>query len=310
MADKIRSPYDSSVILQEEALNNLISLTKNYIVGGKGTGVLLVPSNQVAEDGTVNQMHLQIQNALKFSPAVGGFFITDNSIPETENNRKIFCSITGSETGGFQKIVNVTTDDPYGSIRVENTTYDLASLAPQTSTTIFRIRGFEDGNFVATGCNIDVRGGNTSTQGIITGNKVRGAVFNDYAEYRESNVLEAGYCVIETGKGDLIKSTERLQLGANIISDTFGFSIGETETAKTPIAVCGRVLAYPFEDISLYTPGAAVCSGPDGKISLMTREEIKEWPDAIVGYVSEIPNYEVWGSENINVNGRIWIKIK
>jgi hypothetical protein len=42
----------------------------------------------------------------------------------------------------------------------------------------------------------------------------------------------------------------------------------------------------------------------------MTREEIREWPDAIVGFVSEVPTYDTWGSENVPVNGRIWIKIK
>jgi len=69
-------------------------------------------------------------------------------------------------------------------------------------------------------------------------------------------------------------------------------------------------LAYPYEEINKYKAGDAVCSAPDGKISLMTREEIKEWPDRIIGYVSEIPNYENWGSNNTAVNGRIWIKIK
>jgi len=42
----------------------------------------------------------------------------------------------------------------------------------------------------------------------------------------------------------------------------------------------------------------------------MSREEIREWPDRIVGYVSEIPTYKYWGSDKVEVNGRIWIKIK
>ena len=108
----------------------------------------------------------------------------------------------------------------------------------------------------------------------------------------------------------MILSTERLQAGGNIVSDTFGFSIGETSFAQTPIAVCGRVLAYPYEDREIYEPGDAVCSGPNGTISKMTREEIKEWPDRIIGYVSEIPNYKYWGSDSVKVDGRIWIKVK
>ena len=40
------------------------------------------------------------------------------------------------------------------------------------------------------------------------------------------------------------------------------------------------------------------------------REEIREWSDRIVGIVSEIPEYEEWGTGKVKVNGRIWIKVK
>ena len=62
----------------------------------------------------------------------------------------------------------------------------------------------------------------------IMGYKVLGAVFNDYAEYRQTDSAEPGRCVTEVGNGNMILSTKRLQPGANIVSDTFGFSIGET----------------------------------------------------------------------------------
>ena len=90
----------------------------------------------------------------------------------------------------------------------------------------------------------------------------------------------------------------------------YGFAIGETNKSQTPIAVCGRVLAFPFEDKSVYEAGDAVCTGPNGTISKMSREEIREYPERIVGTVSEIPEYEEWGSSNVKVNGRIWIKVK
>lgn len=141
----------------------------------------------------------------------------------------------------------------------------------------------------------------------IKGYKLYGAVFNDYAEYRETDITVPGTCVVELGNGKMMPSTERLQAGANIISDTFGFAIGETDKSNTPIAVCGRVLAYAIPDT--YAPGDAVCAAPGGVVAKMTREEIREWPDRIVGYVSEIPTYEYWGSDNIKVNGRIWIKV-
>lgn len=147
--------------------------------------------------------------------------------------------------------------------------------------------------------------------GAFRAGQVYGAVWNDYAEYRQTKkYVQPGYCVIETGKGDLIKSSERLQPGANIVSDTFGFAIGETEQTKTPLAVSGRVLAYPYEDRDSYQAGDPVCSGPNGTISKMTREEVREYPDRIIGTVSEIPDYEVWGTGNVKVNNRIWIKVK
>lgn len=144
----------------------------------------------------------------------------------------------------------------------------------------------------------------------LTGDTVKGAVWNDYAEYRNTVNAKPGEVIIENGDGTLHKSFKRLEPGANVITDTFGFSIGETDQTKTPIAVAGRVLAYPYEDRYSYKPGAAVCSAPDGKISQMTREEMINYPDCIIGYVSEIPEYETWGTGNVNVDGRIWIKIK
>lgn len=148
-------------------------------------------------------------------------------------------------------------------------------------------------------------------KGEVTATKVYGAVWNDYAEYRTTlQDIEPGRVVIENGDGSLEISTKRLQAGGNIISDTFGFAIGETENCKTPLAVSGRVLAYPYEDRYSYKPGDAVGTGPSGTVSKMSREEIREYPERIIGTVSEIPNYEVWGSGNIKVNNRIWIKVK
>ena len=138
-----------------------------------------------------------------------------------------------------------------------------------------------------------------------------GAVWNDYAEFRESNEqIQPGRVVIENGDDTLSLSNERLQPGANIVSDTYGFAIGETSRAQTPIAVSGRVLAYPYEPRDTFSAGDAVCSGPNGTVSKMTREEIVMYPERIIGTVSAIPDYEVWGTGNVPVNGRIWIKVK
>ena len=149
-----------------------------------------------------------------------------------------------------------------------------------------------------------------------TGDAVTSAVWNDYAECREADTMEAGYVLTETGKDNLVKTTQRLQHFAGISSDTWGFSQGETEKAKTPIAVAGRVLAYPYRDRNEYQPGDCVCAAPGGTVDIMTREEIIQWPDRIVGTVSSVPEYETWGGgeladrDPVKVNGRIWIKVK
>lgn len=145
----------------------------------------------------------------------------------------------------------------------------------------------------------------------ITGKTVYGAVWNDYAEYRKSNCKIPGKCIIEVGDDTLKLSTKRLQPGAEIISDTFGFAIGETEECKTPIAVSGRVLAYPYEPLEKFREniGKPVCSGPNGTVSIMTDEEYQKFGYCAIGTISAVPDYEVWGSGNVKVNGRVWIKV-
>ena len=285
------SPYESTVILQNDALNKMLANIKNYPVAGKKTGIRLRPN----EDGT----RLQIQNVRTVNIVPDGnktYLVIEDPTDDDILNKRY--TITGELNFSPETSLTQDADLTPGMFNMkENNTLKQSVL----------ITGFDRSQ------NLVLGNGNTKKDGdngVLVATKVRGAVFNDYAEYRESLVKEPGRCVIETGYGDLELSAKRLQLGGNIISDTFGFSIGETNKAQTPIAVCGRVLAYPNENRELYKPGAAVCSGPDGTISLMTREEIKEWPDAIVGYVSEIPYYDTWGTNNIKVNGIIWIKIK
>ena len=143
-----------------------------------------------------------------------------------------------------------------------------------------------------------------------SGSVLYGAAWNDYAEYRICNEdFIPGQVVCENGNDTLSIAIERMQPGANIVSDTYGFAIGETEEAKCPIAVSGRVLAYAYEPREEFKAGDAVCAGPNGTVSKMTREEIREYPERIIGTVSAIPNYDIWGAGKIKVNNRIWIKI-
>ena len=149
--------------------------------------------------------------------------------------------------------------------------------------------------------------------------KIYGAVWNDYAEFRRDNQYEKGKqkpgnCVVETGTGTLALSTMRLQRGAEIITDTFGFAIGrdDNHNANTPVAVSGRVLAYPYESREEFRKniGKPVCSGPNGTVSIMTQFEERTYPSRIIGTISEVPTYKEWGEDNIKVDGRVWIRMR
>lgn len=155
--------------------------------------------------------------------------------------------------------------------------------------------------------------------GYIKATQAWGAVWNDYAEFRETKgEIEPGRCIREVGDDTLILTTERLQKGCEIVSDTYGFAIGESPTNKTPTAASGRVLAYLYEnrEIAKQHIGDPVCSGPNGTVSIMTEEEEMKYPSRIIGTISSVPDYEIWyaGSEEfleeIKVNGRVWIRIR
>lgn len=138
---------------------------------------------------------------------------------------------------------------------------------------------------------------------------MHGAAWNDYAEKRaivsaQISDITPGTVVCESGDGTLRMSYERLQACAYVVSDTYGIVIGDDK--DTPVAIAGRVLVKTdSENIKV---GDCLCAGAGGKAYVMTREEIKEFPDRILGIVTEIPTYEEWNG--VKINNRIWIKIK
>lgn len=134
---------------------------------------------------------------------------------------------------------------------------------------------------------------------------MHGAAWNDYAETRqiEKNV-EPGDVVCESGNGKLELSSCKLQACSYVVSDTYGVVIGEDK--DIPVAIAGRVLVkIENKQVSV---GDCVCAGKNGKAVVMTRREIKKFPDRILGVVTEIPSYEFWNG--IKVNNRVWIKIR
>lgn len=191
-----------------------------------------------------------------------------------------------------------------------------AALSIKTNTGSWGIGGLagNDNLYFVYGSDANYNAGNNTANSSVyisaTGG-IYGAVWNDYAEFREGDTIESGRCVIETGDDTLITSTERMMPGANITSDTFGFAIGKTEQAKTPIAVSGRVLAYPYESREEFKKniGRPVCSGPNGTVSIMTDEEYRNKGYCAIGTISAVPDYEEWGTGKVKVNGRVWIKV-
>lgn len=152
--------------------------------------------------------------------------------------------------------------------------------------------------------------GGLGVAGDIYCNSINGSTANDYAEYRSQNEeIQPGYITYCDDDGKLKLTTEFMQKFEGVVSDTFGFSIGKDENNQTPIAVSGRVLVYCNPEEHFHS-GDCVCAGPNGLAYRMTREEIIEFPDRIVGIVSEIPTYEYWGPKNIKTDGRIWIRVK
>lgn len=200
--------------------------------------------------------------------------------------------------------------NPIVSVKSINGTWEMGTYTTNNSLYFTYIT---DANFNSstntTTAQMEFRGSDNS----IRASKVYGAVWNDYAEYRQTKEdIKPGKVVVETGNGDLKLSDRRLQPGANVTTDTFGFAIGETEINKTPIAISGRVLVYPYESINEFKKhiGGPVCSGPNGTVSIMSINEERMYPSRIIGTISEIPDYEEWGTDNIKVNGRIWIRIR
>lgn len=156
--------------------------------------------------------------------------------------------------------------------------------------------------------------GGVGVSGNIYAANVYGAVWNDFAEFREGPANIPGYVFSEVGDDTIELSHKRLQPGSMICSDTYGFAIGETDKAITPIAVAGRVLAYPMEDREEYRYhiGGFVGASENGRVTIMTPDEVRNYPESIIGTISAVPDYEEWGAEGhkVRVDGRVWIKVK
>ena len=142
----------------------------------------------------------------------------------------------------------------------------------------------------------DDRGFFVNSRGI-----VQGAAWNDYAEYRPyiGDKPEPGRIVCDNGDGEVELASEKYQPCGHIVSDTYGQIIGDDNKQSIPIAVAGRALVYikqGYADV-----GDCICAGKYGLGEKMTRQEIANYPDRIVGVVcTGIPERD----------GRFWVNVK
>ena len=155
--------------------------------------------------------------------------------------------------------------------------------------------------------------GGLGVQGNIYGSKVWGCVWNDLADcidVPESTDLEYGYCYCFDGK-NYYKSTGYLDDGIiGIHSDTAGFHMGKREDGKQMnVAVAGFVLAYVDKE---YPVGTPLTCKENGILTKLKEEDISKNPHKIVGTFWKAEPNEFWGAEGkeVEVNGRMWVKVK
>ncbi len=244
--------------------------------------------------GTTGQLFFQVSEGNMYELPAGG----------TQGQVLSKASGTDRDVVWSDSVTNST-----NSINATNATNTL-----NTYTSASTVKAYITGTTVdTTGYKTLVHNSSVYTQDTV----LFGAAWNDYAEFRKDNqdeTQEPGRCVYELGNGVLALTTERLQRGCEIISDTFGFAIGQDErnNCNTPIAVSGRVLAYVYEgkEFAKNHIGWPVCSGPNGTVSVMTEEEEEKYSSRIIGTISEVPDYKFWGTKSVEVKERVWIRIK
>lgn len=149
--------------------------------------------------------------------------------------------------------------------------------------------------------------------GLFYATRIYGAVYNDYAEFRDSvEIFEAGRVVSINEDGEFELSSTRLHPVSRVVSDTYGMGIGRNKEVEhqVPIAVSGRALVYLDCKITNKLIGKPVCSGENGTASIMTRKEVKEHPECIIGVISSIPKEEYWGNDGIETLNKVWIEVR
>lgn len=156
---------------------------------------------------------------------------------------------------------------------------------------------------------LNVIGGIYASNGI-RATKIFNTVWNDIADCITVDCeLESGYCY--KFNGEHYSKTEKYadEGFIGIHSDTAGFYVGQKGGNELHVAIGGFVLAYVDKEYPVGTP--LTCT-KDGKLTKLRKLDIIFRPHRIIGTYWKPETEETWGpiGQQINVNGRHWIKIR
>lgn len=318
----VKTAYDlaSSALATAEANVYTLPEATTSVLGGVTVG-----DNITVNNGKISITSANVIAALGYSPSSSGAgpvytiaTTTSDGLMSSAMVSQLSNAVTSTASTGVGNVItdislsngtltvtkdNISITDTKNTVGATTTASNLYFIGVNDITSTASRQSYITGSTAAY----------VTSNGELYGYRVFNAVFNDYAEYREvEDDIEAGRVVRELGDGKMVMTEQRLEPACAIITDTFGNAMGKTEKCKTPIGIAGRVLAYPYENIEEFKNniGKPVCSGPNGTVSIMTDEEYRNYGYKIIGIISEIPNYETWGSNKIQVNGRVWINIK
>ncbi len=154
--------------------------------------------------------------------------------------------------------------------------------------------------------------GAITPSGQLLATKVWGAVWNDYADFQElAGPLEYGRCYYESVEGARICERRCQMAVVGIASDTFGHAVGMGlhPGREVPIAVAGWVLAHVDRE---YDPGTPLTNDEQGRLTEMTLEEKRDYPERLVATYKRKERGETFGvgRQRVAVNGRHWVRVR
>ena len=153
-------------------------------------------------------------------------------------------------------------------------------------------------------------GANDTTDGAsIKCGSITGALWNDYADCIETDVIEFGKVYVRKNGKNII-STKYCEEGLlGVASDTYAMVVGKKDLNQVPIAVSGFVLAYVDKE---YSSGTPLTSGKNGYLTEISMIDKILYPERIIGifYKNENSITINLNERTIVVNERKWVKVK